>query len=816
MSGRNIRLSRIHPTSGFLAVDGALETINQFGIGSDFPGANLHVEGNVYASSNLEVGQANLFVDTTSSRVGVGRTDPNFTLDVNGDINFSGQFYQDGSPFVSTPWTIETNPDALTYTSGNVAIGTTSTDHTFTVGGDALISNGTISTTTTDGGTFHWCLRASGRPRSGSSISDGPCITNDGTGNVYVTGSFQQDATLYDKDDIVRGSITTPRVQPFIIKYSYSGDIQWYTHAASSTANMESRDGAVDTNGNYYITGFWGGTEINFYNKDGTVGDTITTTDTSGKGYLVKYNANGYVQWSTHFVTTGGNPFSITRVTNVDTDAENIYVVGQFGSGTNSTLDLYNVDNNIADTLSNTGGQDSFIAKYNSSGVLQWRAHLGGSGNQYNDRSSLSIDNNGNIYVTAVYSGVQAFYNKDDSQAATLNSSGLDAYITKYNSSGFHQWSAGLSGSGDERGYSLTTSNDGAVYVTGSYTSNPMIFYNKDGLQGGTLTRTGNNEEAFIAKYNSSGYLDWRTRIAGLSVERGEGISVDSTGNVYIAGTMLSQDVNFYNEDDTANTSSFNDTDYRGYIAKYNSNGYFLWRQIVAGQSSACRINSVAIGNDDNVYFAGTYFIDRLEFYNNGIVAATLGRIDNYEHIFVARYSGIGNTTTINSKESYDAIALNTNGGNIGIGTNAPMCALHVNGDIHFSGRISGPGFTTYKGSGSIKHPSYYGGEVYANMYITESVGTVYYSVKSRTTASRSHGSFDYAIIGDTSSPNQIDWSTKAVAHKADTNTSMHIIAKIKTSGYNVGLCFLDSGGTTSAGDYDWEAVVVKYAPFTL
>ena len=788
---------------------------------------NLDVSGSVYGDGSNMTGVALPWVQSApnvatdikyeAGNVGIGGAAGTKKLTVHGDINFSGELYQGGSPYVSTPWTIETNPDAITYTSGNVAIGTTSTDHTLTVEGDALISNGTISTTTTDGGTFQWCLRASGRPRDDSAQGESPCITNDGTGNVYVTGSFQRDATLYDKDDIVRGSITTPRVQPFIIKYSYSGDIQWYTHAASSTANMESRDGAVDTNGNYYIAGLWGGTEINFYNQDGTVGDTITTTDTSTKGYLVKYNASGSVQWSTHFITTGGGSYPYTRVTNVDTDAENIYVVGQFGSGTGSTLDLYNEDNNIAGTLSNTGNADSFIAKYNSSGVLQWRARLGGSGDQYTSTASLSIDNNGNIYVTAIYSGAQAFYNKDDTQAATLNSSGLDAYITKYNSSGYHQWSAGLSGSGNERGYNLTTSNDGAVYVTGSYTSNPMIFYNEDGLQGGTLTRTGNNEEAFIAKYNSSGVLQWRTRIAGASVERGEDISVDSTGNVYITGTMFTSVVEFYNKDDTvANTSSFNNSNYRGYITKYDSNGYFVWRQVVTGQSSACRINSVAIGNDDNVYFTGTYFIDRLEFYNNGIVAATLGRIDDYPHVFVARYSGIGNTTIINSKESYDAIALNTNGGNVGIGTNAPRCALEVNGDIHFSGRISGPGFTTYKSSGSIKHPSYYfGNEVYANMLITESVGTVYYSVKSQTNASRSHGSFDYAIIGDTSSPNQIDWSTKAVAHKADTNTSMHIIAKIKTSGYNVGLCFLDSGGTTSAGDYDWEAVVVKYAPFT-
>ena len=70
---------------------------------------------------DLEVGTANLFVDTMTSNVGVGTSKPGYKLDVVGDINLSGDFYQGGEPFVSSEWTSGT--DSLYYRS-NVEVGT--------------------------------------------------------------------------------------------------------------------------------------------------------------------------------------------------------------------------------------------------------------------------------------------------------------------------------------------------------------------------------------------------------------------------------------------------------------------------------------------------------------------------------------------------------------------------------------------------------------------------------------------------------------------------------------------------------------------
>ena len=112
-------------------------------VGSANLDATLHVTGNAFVSANLEVGASALYVDTVSatSNVGVGTATPGYSLDVIGDLNFSGSLYQGGSPFAGSPWNTETSPDALNYTAGNVGIGAADPEATLDVTGNAFVSS---------------------------------------------------------------------------------------------------------------------------------------------------------------------------------------------------------------------------------------------------------------------------------------------------------------------------------------------------------------------------------------------------------------------------------------------------------------------------------------------------------------------------------------------------------------------------------------------------------------------------------------------------------------------------------------------------
>ena len=99
---------------------------------------------------------------------------------------------------------------------------------------------------------------------------------------------------------------------------------------------------STDANGNVYVAGFTSG---------GLDGNTLTgTTDF----FVTKYDSNGVKQYTRQLGVAAQNTFGAS----VSTDANgNVYVAGNTSGG---------LDGNTQ-----TGTRDSFVTKYNSSGVKQ-------------------------------------------------------------------------------------------------------------------------------------------------------------------------------------------------------------------------------------------------------------------------------------------------------------------------------------------------------------------------------------------------------------------------------------------------------------
>jgi hypothetical protein len=90
--------------------------------------------GKTRQSANL-VSDKNIYVDIVNDRVGIGTDNPQFTLDVSGDINLTGTLNQGGTIFVASRWTSGIEDDIYRL-NGDVGIGTTNPQYKLDVLGD--------------------------------------------------------------------------------------------------------------------------------------------------------------------------------------------------------------------------------------------------------------------------------------------------------------------------------------------------------------------------------------------------------------------------------------------------------------------------------------------------------------------------------------------------------------------------------------------------------------------------------------------------------------------------------------------------------
>ena len=100
------------------------------------------------------------------------------------------------------------------------------------------------------------------------------------------------------------------------------------------------------------------------------------------------------------------------------------------------------------------------------------------------------------------------------------------------------QWVARQAGTATDVAYAVTVDSSGNVIVAGYYNS-ALTIYNADGSSFGTLAYAGGSD-SFIAKYNAAGVVQWVARQAGAGSDVARAVTVDSSGNVIVAGVYSS------------------------------------------------------------------------------------------------------------------------------------------------------------------------------------------------------------------------------------------------------------------------------------
>ena len=194
------------------------------------------------------------------------------------------------------------------------------------------------------------------------------------------------------------------------------------------------------------------------------------------------------------------------------------------------------------------GVYDAVVTRLSERGAIVYSTYLGGDAADAGH--NIAVDTGGNAYVTGrtesedfpVRDALRRPLNGRRCQGSPCH----DAFVTKLDPSGRIAYSTYLGGTGNEEGWGIAVDPAGRAHVTGNTDSDD--FPTRSPLQPVNRSRGCEGDvpcpfDTFVAKFAADGSsLRWSTYLGGKAGELNGGVALDTSGDVYVAGTTRSGD----------------------------------------------------------------------------------------------------------------------------------------------------------------------------------------------------------------------------------------------------------------------------------
>lgn len=329
---------------------------------------------------------------------------------------------------------------------------------------------------------------------------------------------------------------------------------------------------------------------------------------------------------------------------------------------------------------------------------IVWSTYHGGSSNDYG--TAIAHDAKNHLYMCGGTSSFN-FPSSIGAHQDTLTGS-MDAFISKFDSSGALVWSTYFGGLDEDLGVDILCGASGAIYVLANTSS---ILKTTSGSLQDSLKGAS---DAFIMKLNSLGELQWSTYFGGDSVDVATGISVDSKEEVVISGYTMSK--NLPHTPLAHQVKLKGDTD--GFVAKIDSSGTLRWATYLGGNGAE---ELLGICNDHvgNVYVTG--FSTSTDFKTTAfahqdslggkkdVITACLSHLGTLK--WASYYGGAENDigTDIVADDHRNVYVTGTTAGNIEIKGQDTV-------QTHFGGGTEDAFIISFERGGVLDFATYYGG----------------------------------------------------------------------------------------------------------
>jgi hypothetical protein len=274
------------------------------------------------------------------------------------------------------------------------------------------------------------------------------------------------------------------------------------------------------------------------------------------------------------------------------------------------------------DTLRTAGLTDLFLIKYDPSGNIIWVKQSGGTSDEF--PAAVTTDLWGNIYFVGTFSSTSITFGN-----TTLLNPNLgfpDIFIVKYDTNGNVLWAKREGQSDYDFASSVVTDPvNGEPYLAGAFYANSITI--------GTTTLPNNGlYDALLIKYDTAGNELWARSSGGTLNDLGNGVSIDRAGKVYVAGGYASASMTFGTTTLTNVSAGFPDI----FTVKYDSAGTVLWAKSEGGTDND---HAVTVANDTagNVFVGGHFHSTSFPFASTTLTNNGMG------DIFLLKYDSAGN-----------------------------------------------------------------------------------------------------------------------------------------------------------------------------
>lgn len=388
----------------------------------------------------------------------------------------------------------------------------------------------------------------------GGNISDiAHAIAVDTNGCIYIAGEtlstvFTNVASGGFETNFHGGTLTG---DAFVAKFDNTGKTNLYFTYLGGSGDDAAYALAVDNSGNAYVTGMTRSSDFPTTNalygyKAGLLPGYY------GLAFIAELNTNGsklvYSTYLSGYLADAGYTIAVDA-------GHNAYVAG-YTDTTNFPVTTNAMQPNLVCSNTIYYNRNAFVAEISTNGTnLIYSSYLGGT--NYDQATGISVDKNGFIYVT----GFTASTNFPTTNAlagfqrlnATTNATGFyDVFVCKFNP-GFTNrvYSTFLGGTNNDVATGIAADASGNAYVVGwtvspnfpgatndTYTNCTSFVVN---YLTNNLVYASTTTNTFLAEISSNGTAILHTAVfGGLQSDIGNGIALDTNGNIFIVGTTFS------------------------------------------------------------------------------------------------------------------------------------------------------------------------------------------------------------------------------------------------------------------------------------